>query len=412
MTAPHAGDGPLVLVVVQNLPLPGDRRVWLECRALRDAGYRVAAITPKGPGDQAYEEFEGIHLHKYRPAFATSGVLSFVWEFAYSWLMTAWLTAKVVRRHGRPAVMQACNPPDTYWLLGRVLRLLFRTRFVFDQHDLCPEVYESRFGARGPLHRALLLLERVTYATADHVIVTNESYRAVALGRGHQVAEEVTVVRTGPDTSLMAPRPRDDSYLRGRAHLVHFHGVMGPQDGVDLVLRTAAHVVHELGRDDITFGVCGKGDELARMRELCEELGLGDVVELPGRVDDDELFARMSTAVVGLSADPPGPLNDVSTMNKTMEYMALGLPVLAFDLPETRVSAGEAARYVSPATPEAYGRALVDLIGDAEARERMGEAGRCRAVNVLDWSHQRQAYVGVFDRLTRRQGSAASRPAR
>lgn len=412
MTARHAGDGPLVLVVVQNLPLPGDRRVWLECRALRDAGYRVAAITPKGPGDQAYEEFEGVHLHKYRPAFATSGVLSFVWEFAYSWFMTAWLTAKVVRRHGRPAVMQACNPPDTYWLLGLVLRLLFRTRFVFDQHDLCPEVYESRFGSRGPLHRALLHLERATYATADHVIVTNESYRAVALGRGHQVADEVTVVRTGPDTTVMAPRPRDDSYLRGRAHLVHFHGVMGPQDGVDLVLRTAAYVVHELGRDDITFGVCGKGDELARMRELCEELGLSDVVELPGRVDDDELFGRMSTAVVGLSADPPGPLNDVSTMNKTMEYMALGLPVLAFDLPETRVSAGEAARYVSPATPEAYGRALVDLIGDPEARERMGESGRCRAVNVLDWSHQRQAYVGVFDRLTRRQGSAASRPAR
>ena len=402
MRRSDGAEAPLVLVVVQNLPLPGDRRVWLECHALLEAGYRVAAITPKADGDASYQLLDGVHIHKYRPAFATSGVLSFVWEFAYSWVMTALLAARVVRRHGRPAVMQACNPPDTFWLLALVLRLLFRTRFVFDQHDLCPEVFESRFGAKGALHRGLLLLERATYATADHVIVTNESYRAVALGRGHQRPDDVTVVRTGPDTSVMAAVPRDDTYLRGRRHLVHFHGVMGPQDGVDVVLRTAAHVVHDLGRDDITFGICGKGDELARMRQLCEELELSEHVELPGRVEDDELFARMSTAVVGLSADPPGPLNDVSTMNKTMEYMALGLPVLAFDLPETKVSAGEAARYVSPATPEAYGEALVALIGDPAAREEMGRAGRCRAVDVLDWSHQRAAYVAAFGRLAPR----------
>ena len=402
MSAEGEAGRPLVLVVVQNLPLPGDRRVWLECQALIEAGYRVAAITPKGDGDLSYQELQGVHIHKYKPAFATSGVLSFVWEFAYSWVMTALLTVRVVRRHGRPAVMQACNPPDTYWLLGLLLRLLFRTKFVFDQHDLCPEVYESRFAAKGLLHRALLLLERATYATADHVIVTNESYRSVALGRGHQRPEDVTVVRTGPDTSAMVAVPPDERYLRGHRHLVHFHGVMGPQDGVDVVLRAAAHVVHVLGRDDIMFGVCGKGDELDRMRELCAQLGLGGSVELPGRVDDDELFARMSTAVVGLSADPPGPLNDVSTMNKTMEYMSLGLPVLAFDLKETRVSAGEAARYVVPATPEAYGDALVALVDDPAAREQMGRAGRCRAVDVLDWSHQRAAYVGAFDLLTRR----------
>ena len=402
MSAPQGAEPPLVLVVVQNLPLPGDRRVWLECQALLEAGYRVAAITPKGDGDPSYQLLAGVHIHKYKPAFATSGVLSFVWEFAYSWVMTAILTARVVRRHGRPAVLQACNPPDTFWLLGLLLRLLFRTRFVFDQHDLCPEVFESRFEAKGLLHRGLLLLERATYATADHVIVTNESYRAVALGRGHQRPEDVTVVRTGPDTSAMVAVPPDESYLRGHRYLVHFHGVMGPQDGVDVVLRAAAHVVHELGRDDIMFGICGKGDELARMRELCGELGLAGSVELPGRVDDEELFARMSTAVVGLSADPPGPLNDVSTMNKTMEYMSFGLPVLAFDLEETRVSAGEAARYVVPATPEAYGDALVALIEDSAARERMGRSGRSRAVEVLDWAHQRAAYVGAFDLLTRR----------
>jgi glycosyltransferase involved in cell wall biosynthesis len=399
---------PLVLIVVQNLPLPGDRRVWLECRALRDAGYRVAAITPKGKGDPRYALHEGVHLYKYSPPRATSGFASYVWEFVYCWLATLRLVVAVLRRHGRPDVLQACNPPDTFWLLGLLVRPL-GTKFVFDQHDLCPEVYESRFGRRGQLHRALLALERATYRSAHHVISTNESYKSVATTRGRLPESRVTVVRTGPDTSVLRRREPDLAMLRGRDYLVHFHGVMGPQDGVDIVLEAIREFVL-LGRTDTFFNVMGTGDEYPRLRKLVTDYDIEDFVFMPGRVSDEDLFASMSTAVVGLCPDPPGPLNDVSTMNKTMEYMAFELPVLAFDLEETRVSAGESAEYVRPATPQAYAAALAKLIDDPARREAMARFGVRRARNELDWRTQRPAYLSVYEGLVSpaRKGSRSA----
>ena len=388
---------PFVLILVENLPLPGDRRVWLECVALRDSGYRVAAITPKGPGDPSYAEHESVHLYKYAPPKVTSGFVSFIWEFIYCWLMTARLVFTVIRKHGRPDVVQACNPPDTFWLLALFLRP-FGTRFVFDQHDLCPELYESKFEKRGLPYRVLLALEGATYRTAHEVISTNESYKAVAMGRGKVPESQVTVVRTGPDTSVLYRRAADPAQLRGHKYLVHFHGVMGPQDGVDIVLDTARAFL-AMGRTDTFFNVMGKGDEYSRLRAQVTEYGLEDFVYMPGRVSDEELFASMSAAVVGLSPDPPNPLNDVSTMNKTMEYMAFGLPVLAFDLRETRVSAGSSAEYVTTPTAEAYAQALAGLIDDPGRREEMGHEGARRAREQLDWRIQRPAYLSVYERL-------------
>jgi glycosyltransferase involved in cell wall biosynthesis len=388
---------PLVLILVENLPLPGDRRVWLECTSLRDAGFRVAAITPKGAGDPGYELHRGVHLYKYRAPAATRGVLSFVWEFAYCWLATLRLVVKVVREQGRPGVLQACNPPDTFWLIALLLRPL-GTRFVFDQHDLCPEVFESKYGRRGAGYRALLALERATYRCADHVVSTNESYKQVAMARGGVPESRLTVVRTGPDTSVLRRTHARPALRHGRSHLVHFHGVMGRQDGVDVVIETA-RLFRERGREDTFFNVLGSGDEYAALRRLVTEYGLDDMIWMPGRVSDEDLFASMSSADVGLSADPPSPLNDVSTMNKTMEYMAFGLPVLAFSLAETRVSAGMAAAYVADATPRAYADALAELLDDPERRARMGTIGVRRARERLDWRIQRPAYLSVFERL-------------
>jgi glycosyltransferase involved in cell wall biosynthesis len=294
-------------------------------------------------------------------------------------------------------MFQACNPPDTFWLLALFLRPL-GTKFVFDQHDLCPEVYESRFGRRGLAHKGLLALERATYRTAHHVIATNESYKSVELTRGRLSSSKITVVRTGPDTSRLFRREPDILWLRGRTYLVHFHGVMGPQDGVDIVLD----VVHDFvlsGRTDTFFNIMGAGDEYSRLRARATEFGIDDFIFMPGRVSDEDLFASMSTAIVGLSPDPPNPLNDVSTMNKTMEYMAFGLPVLAFDLKETRVSAGDSADYVQPATAQAYAAALAKLIDDPERRMNMASEGISRARDVLDWRTQRPAYLSVFERL-------------
>jgi len=387
-----------VLIIVQNLSVPSDRRVWLECRALVGAGREVSVICPMGKGDGAYEHLEGVHIYRYPPPPPTKSTASFVYEFLYCWLRTLWLALRIRRRHGFD-VIQACNPPDTFFALAWLFKP-FGARFVFDQHDLCPEVYESRFEEPSrPILRALRLLERLTYLTADEVISTNESYREVALRRGHKAPEHVTVVRTGPDTSVLEAGPPEPSLRRGRAHLCCYLGVMGPQDGVDLAIRAAHCYVRTLGREDCTFVMMGGGDSYHDLVELVGELGMEDYVFLPGRVSDADLFAHLSTADLGLSSDPLNPLNDVSTMNKTMEYMAFGLPVVAFDLKETKVSAGDAARYVPPNDVEAYAGAIAELLDDPPRRAAMGRAGRERAETVLDWSRQAPAYLDVYRRV-------------
>jgi glycosyltransferase involved in cell wall biosynthesis len=400
-------DAPHVLIVVQNLPVPLDRRVWLECQALVASGYRVSVICPSGPGDPPYAEIDGVRIWKYRPPPEAGGPLGYLYEFGYCWLRTAWLARRIWRRE-RFDVLQACNPPDTYWALA-VLYRRRGVRFVYDQHDLNPEVFRSRFGeprglAARAQYRVLLWLERRTYRAADHVIATNESYRQVAIRRGGRRPEGVTVVRSGPDTSRMRP-VRGRSELRGgRRHLVVYLGVMGPQDGVDIVLRAVDVLVHRMDRDDVHVALLGFGDCYDELVDLAHALDLDKHVTFTGRADHRMIAEYLSTADIGLSPDPKSPLNDVSTMNKTMEYMSYAVPVVAFDLAETRVSAGEAAVYVEstqdPADDvERYANAVAELLDDADRRAVMAVAARRRAVAELDWAPQRQRYVSVFDRL-------------
>lgn len=396
-----------VLIIVQNLPVPFDRRVWLECQALISDGHQVAVVCPKGRGDPAHEVINTVELYKYRPYAPGGSKVSFIVEYAYSFLATAWLTLKA-RRSGRFEVMQACNPPDIFWPIGMALRAFDGTRFVFDHHDLCPELFESRFpdGPKLP-YKMLRALERRTHRTADHVISTNESYRDIAVKRSGKPAGQVTVVRTGPDPDQLTRGEAHPELRRGRRFLAAYIGVMGPQDGVDIVVRAADVVVHEFGRDDIAFTLIGSGDcfdDLVRMRD---ELGLAGHVEFTGRAPDEQVAQIMSTADVGLSPDPKNPLNDVSTMNKTMEYMAYELPVVAFDLRETRVSAGDAAVYVTPNDVHEYAAAIVALMDSESARARMAKLGRARVEQELAWSYQRGAYLGVYHDLiaTRQAGS-------
>jgi glycosyltransferase involved in cell wall biosynthesis len=397
---------PGVLIVVQNLPVPMDRRVWLECGALTDAGYQVSVICIAGPDDPPYELLDGVHIYKYKPAPQADGTLGFVWEFAYSWSRAAALSVRVWRRHGFD-VLQACNPPDTYWLLGFLYRLVGK-RFVYDQHDLNPEVFLSRFGdPRGLVQRAqyrmLLTLEALTYRFAHHVISTNESYREVAMTRGRRKPGDVTVVRSGPDTSVMRPvaeSPTDASPLRnGRSYLACYLGIMGPQDGVDVLLQAVDYYVNVLGRDDCQFALLGFGDCLEMLREMSTALGLDDYVTFTGRANKATIAQYLSAADVGVSPDPLNPLNDVSTMNKTMEYMAYAVPVVAFDLKETRVSAQQAAVYVQPGDIAGFASALGDLLDDEDRRAQMAVQARLRAAAELDWRPQAIAYVGVYDRL-------------
>ena len=394
--------GPRVLIIIQNLWVPFDRRVWLECQALVASGYDVTVVCPKGPGDPAYQVIDGVTVHKYK-AYAPGGSkVSFVWEYAYSFLLTLRLVFRA-RKAGKFTVMQACNPPDIFWPIAMLLRRLDGTKFVFDHHDLCPELFQSRFGGTKSLpYKGLRFLERTTHRTADHVTSTNDSYRRIAITRSGKANHDVTVVRTGPDPDKLQrdPAAADETLRRGHRFLVTYIGVMGPQDGVDIVIRAADHIVNTLGRTDIAFTLMGGGDSFDEVVALRDDLGLRDYIEFTGRVPDETVRAVMSTADIGLSPDPKNPLNDVSTMNKTMEYMAFELPVVAFDLIETKVSAAEAAVYVEPNDVAQYGDAIVELLDDEVRRRRMGKFGRERVEQVLAWKHQQKAYLQVYDALT------------
>ncbi len=395
-------------IIVQNLPVPFDRRVWLECQSLVARGYDVTVVCPQGEGTGPSQVVDGVRVLAYPPYAPGGGALGYLLEYAWSFLSTARLIG-TARRAGPFDAVQACNPPDIFWPIARWLRRRDGTRFVFDHHDLCPELYLSRFeGRRGAPYKALLFLERETFRAADRVTSTNESYAAIASSRGGKPGEHVRVVRTGPDPQRLIRREPVPDLRRGRRHLVAYLGVMGPQDGVDLALAAADVVVNHLGRDDVAFTFMGAGDSYDELVRRRDELALTDAVDLPGRVPDDVVSQVLSTADVGLCPDPLNPLNDVSTMNKTMEYMAFGLPVVAFDLRETRVSAADAARYVRANDVEAYARAIVELLDDPERRREMGRRGRERVVQHLAWEHQQEGYLSVFDELV---GHAASTPA-
>ena len=399
---------PRILIIVQNLPVPFDRRVWLECQALLSAGYRVAVVCPKDRGDPSYEVIGTAELYKYRPYAPGGSKLSFITEYVYSFLATAWLTLKA-RRTGRFAVLQACNPPDIFWPIALALRWADRTKFVFDHHDLCPELFQSRFPDSPKLpYRGLRALERRTHRTADHVISTNASYRDIAIHRSGKAPADVTVVRSGPDPWKLQRGPEHPELRRGRKFLAAYIGVMGPQDGVDIVVRAADVIVHEMGREDIAFTLIGSGDCFDKLVALRDELKLSGHVEFTGRAPDELVKKILSTADVGLSPDPKNPLNDVSTMNKTMEYMAFELPVVAFDLRETRVSAGEAAVYVKPNDIREYAKAIVDLIEDEGGRAQLAKFGRARIEDEFAWSYQERAYLSVYERMTGWTGSGTA----
>ncbi|TFD79432.1 glycosyltransferase family 4 protein [Cryobacterium fucosi] len=399
---------PHVLIIVQNLPVPLDRRVWLECQALIARGYRVSVICPTGPGDPRRQQIDGVDIYKYPPAREAKGALGFVWEFAYSWARTAWLSLRV--RRTRPFdIIQACNPPDTYWLLALLWRP-FGVTFVFDHHDLNPELFISRFGEpRGGLngleYRGLLWLERATFRTAHRVISTNESYKAIAVRRGRRRPDEVTVVRSGPDTRRMRPIYPDRARPAEQINLVYL-GIMGPQDGVDQVLLVVDELVHRRGRANVTATLLGFGDCLEALRAQSAALGLDNHVTFTGRVDKVAIAEHLSRADIGLCPDLKTPLNDLSTMNKTMEYMAYGLPAVSFDLVETRVSGGDTLLYVPSGDITAFADAVETLIDDPPLRAELGRRARTRVATLMDWRPQAEAYVSVFDEL-----SGLSRPA-
>lgn len=394
------------LIVVQNLSVPLDRRVWQEACALRDAAWSVAVICPRESDEPRRRVLDGIRVYTYAPAPPARGVGGFVREFAESWLKTAALSVRAWRDE-RFTVLQACNPPDTYWLLARLWSVL-GVRFLFDQHDLCPEVYEDRFGKRNVLYRMLLRLELATYRSAHALVSSNESYREVAHLRGGWPVEKVHVVRSAPDPDTMNAGPSEPDLRRGQRHLVVYLGVMGPQDGVDRLVLAMRSMRDDLGRDDVQLALLGFGDCEAELRQLVTDVDLDDRVEFVGRADTATIRRWLSSADVGVSPDPPSDFNSRSTMNKVLEYMAHGLATVMYDLTENRRSAGpDAALVVHDASPQALGRAISELLDDGPRRKLMGAAGRHRIETEMRWDAQARTYVEAMEAArvrTRRRG--------
>ena len=395
-----------VAILLENLPVQRDRRVWRQAQALIGAGVAVTVICPAGDrtdrrrlGLHQPVTVEGVEIRSFTAARERPGPLGFVWEYALAWIqMTRALAA--CRRDHQVDGLQACNPPDIFFPHAWWARWN-GIPFVFDQHDLTPELFETRFGPvdkgwRRALHRVLLRCERATYRLATRVIATNESYRNEAIDRGGLLPSEVEVVRNGPDPDTMRRRPVTSLHLPPQRHLAVWMGNMGPQDGVDDAVRAVAHLVHTIGRRDVHVVFVGQGEVLDDVRALARELALDDHVTFTGWIPDDEAFQWLSAADVGLSADPPGPLNDKSTMNKTLEYMAFGLPIVAHDLHETRVSAGPAADYARSGDPAGLARCLDGLLADPDRMAEMGRLGRRRIDEGLSWPHQARRYVDLW----------------
>ncbi|MFD8562581.1 glycosyltransferase family 4 protein [Streptosporangium canum] len=383
------------LILVENLSVPFDRRVWQESTTLRDAGWDVHVICPQGTkrDTEPRVEIDGVKIYRYPLRAATGGPLGYVQEYGSA----LWHTFRLARRIGPVDVVHACNPPDLLFLVARMLKRQ-GARFVFDQHDLVPELYLSRFD-RGKdfLYRAVCRLERLTYQAADVVIATNESYREVAIGRGGKKPEEVFVVRSAPAVERFHQVPPEESIKRGKPHLLCYLGVMGPQDGVDYALRSLARLRDDLGRTDWHAVFVGGGDTFEDMIAFSRELGLSDSVEFTGRIPDEDLLRYLSAADVCLAPDPLNPLNDVSTMNKIMEYMAMARPIVSFDLREARVSAGDAAVY-APANDESeFAKLIARLLDDPQERRRMGETGKARVTGPLSWERSRTALLAAYE---------------
>lgn len=389
-----------ILVLVENLSVPFDRRVWQESRALVDAGHKVTVICPKGTKQDRESEavIDGVRILRYSLRTASGGPLGYVREYSAALWHTMRLAVRV-RRDGPVHVVHACNPPDLFFIVALLLRIT-GTRFVFDQHDLVPELFESRFERGGRLLYWLTrMLERLTYLAADAVVSTNESYRRVAIERGRLDPARVSVVRSAPDLSRFLRRKPDDTLRRDKPYLGAYLGVMGPQDGVDYALRAIASLRNDIGRDDVHFIFMGSGDAFEDMVKFAGDLGIADLVEFTGRVPDEFVQRCLSTADVCLSPDPLNPLNDVSTMNKVVEYMAMERPIVSFELREARVSAGESALYVQANDVQAFARGIDELLRDPERRKRMGYLGRERVEKELSWDTSRRNLLDFYARV-------------
>ncbi|WP_420336496.1 glycosyltransferase family 4 protein [Roseibium sp.] len=395
--------GRKILIIVENLPLPFDRRVWHECRTLTAAGALVSVICPTGKGyEKRYEEIDGVHIYRHPLPLDAKGAAGYLVEYSAALFWETVLAWRIFFKHGFDTI-QGCNPPDLIFLVAAPFKL-FGKRFLFDHHDINPELYEAKFGKRNFFWKLMVLFEKITFKSANVVISTNESYREIALTRGGKKEEDVFVVRSGPDLSRLEVKPVNAEWRNGRDHMVGYVGVIGEQEGIDLLLQTAHTIVHEKKRN-VQFCLVGGGPALDGLKKLTAELGLEDHVHFTGRAPDDTLFEVLSSADVCVNPDRVNPMNDKSTMNKILEYMAFSKPIVQFDVTEGRRSALDASLYAKANDTDDMAEKILQLIDDPEKRARMGAFGRKRVEEELSWNHQIESLIAAYERIGRKRKS-------
>ncbi len=387
-----------VLIIVENLPVPFDSRVWKEAASLRDNGYEVTVLCPRGKGYlQRHEVIDGVHIYRHpmpREGNSAFGYLyeygsALIWEFLYAW----WI---YLRRGFH--VIQGCNPPDDIFMVALPFKL-FGVKYIFDHHDANPELYLSKYEKKGVFYHIQVWLEKMTYRFSDVVMATNASYAELAVTRGGLAPGDVFVVRNGPDLETFMPVPANPDLKFGKPYLVGYVGTMSIQEGLDILLDAALHIKN-LGRRDVHFTCVGGGPGLAGLRQMVKDKNLEDIVNFTGRVSDQELLDILSTADVCVNPDKPCEMNDISTMIKIMEYMALGKPIVQFDLKEGRFSAQEASLYSDNGNQVTdFANKILWLLERPDERRRMGEFGRRRVEQALAWKYSVENLVAAYRRV-------------
>lgn len=385
-----------VLIVVENLPVPFDRRVWMEATTLHKAGYQVSTISPKGNGfEKDYELIEGIHVYRHPLPPEESSVIGYLREYGWAISWQFRLAKRVWREQGFD-IIHICNPPDLLFLVAGWFKLFLGIKVIFDHHDLSPEMYIAKYQRRDIFYYGLHWAERLTYATADLVISTNESHREIALTRGGKNSDQVFIVRSGPDLSRFHIMPTNQNYRRGRKYLVGYMGVMGEPEGIDYLLRIVHYLVYQKNCQNIHFMLIGSGPAADKLKVLSEELKITEFVEFTGFKTGEALLERLSSCDLCVEPSPTSAYNEHCTMNKILEYMALGKPIVQFDLREGRRSAQGASFYAKPNDEVEFAHKIIELLDSPKLREEMGREGRRRMEEMLEWRHQAPKLLDAY----------------
>ncbi len=387
--------GKHILVVIENLPVPFDRRVWQEATTLKENGAKVSIICPKMKGyDKSYEIIDDIEIYRH-PLREGKGALGYLVEYSQAIFWEFFLSFKIFFKK-RFDVIHGCNPPDLIFLTAIIFKL-FGVKYVFDHHDINPELYISKFEKKGFFYKMILLFEKLTFKVADFSIATNESYKKIAIERGGMDKNKVQVVRSGPKLDRLKLQEPIEKLKSGKKFLIGYVGVIGEQEGLDLLLESAKYILSK--RDDVHYGIVGGGTHLNEIKSLCDKMGLSNHFDFYGRVDDQTMIDVLNTADVCVNPDKPTAMNDLSTMNKIMEYMALKKPIVQYTLKEGEFSSKEASLYAKNTDPIDFANKIIQLLDNEELREKMSDLGYKRVKSELSWGYESKKLVNFYKKV-------------